>query len=103
MCEAFNDVDIQQQLKIKLSLDPYSLLNPGKVYPILRKCAEREEFMSIKEKQNSQISQDFSKISEFKPKSEKEISEFVKFCYSKNIPIEVEGSGSKSKRKELSI
>ena len=30
MCEAFNDVDIQQQLKIKLSLDPYSLLNPGK-------------------------------------------------------------------------
>ena len=40
MCEAFNDVDIQQQLKIKLSLDPYSLLNPGKVYPILRKCAE---------------------------------------------------------------
>ena len=53
--------------------------------------------MSIKEKQNSQTSQDFSKISEFKPKSEKEISEFVKFCYSKNIPIEVEGSGSKSK------
>ena len=53
--------------------------------------------MFIKEKQNSQISQDFSKISEFKPKSEKEISEFVKFCYSKNIPIEVEGSGSKSK------
>ena len=40
MCEAFNDVDIQQQIKIKLSLDPNSLLNPGKVYPILRKCAE---------------------------------------------------------------
>ncbi len=40
MCEAFNDTDIQQQIKIKLSLDPNSLLNPGKVYPILRKCAE---------------------------------------------------------------
>ncbi len=40
MCEAFNDEDIQQQIKIKLSLDPNSLLNPGKVYPILRKCAE---------------------------------------------------------------
>ena len=40
MCEAFNDTDIQQQLKIKFSLDPNSLLNPGKVYPILRKCAE---------------------------------------------------------------
>ena len=40
MCEAFNNNDIQQQVKIKTALDPRSLLNPGKVYPILRKCAE---------------------------------------------------------------
>ena len=40
MCEAFNNTDIEQQLKIKVALDPNSLLNPGKVYPILRKCAE---------------------------------------------------------------
>ena len=40
MCEMFNDNDIQQQLKIKKALDSSSLLNPGKVYPILRKCAE---------------------------------------------------------------
>jgi len=40
MCEAFNDTDIKQQLNIKIALDPNSLLNPGKVYPILRKCAE---------------------------------------------------------------
>ena len=40
MCESFNDTDIQQQLTIKVALDPNSLLNPGKVYPILRKCAE---------------------------------------------------------------
>ena len=40
MCEMFNNNDIQQQVKIKNSLDPDSLLNPGKVYPILRKCAE---------------------------------------------------------------
>jgi len=40
MCEAFNNNDIQQQLTIKAALDPNSLLNPGKVYPILRKCAE---------------------------------------------------------------
>ena len=40
MCEMFNNNDIQQQIKIKKSLDVSSLLNPGKVYPILRKCAE---------------------------------------------------------------
>jgi len=40
MCEMFNNTDIQQQLKIKKALDESSLLNPGKVYPILRKCAE---------------------------------------------------------------
>ena len=40
MCEMFNNNDIQQQIKIKKALDPSSLLNPGKVYPILRKCAE---------------------------------------------------------------
>ena len=40
MCEMFNNNDIQQQIKIKMALDVSSLLNPGKVYPILRKCAE---------------------------------------------------------------
>ena len=40
MCEMFNNNDIQQQIKIKKGLDASSLLNPGKVYPILRKCAE---------------------------------------------------------------
>ena len=40
MCEMFNNNDIQQQIKVKKALDASSLLNPGKVYPILRKCAE---------------------------------------------------------------
>ena len=40
MCEMFNNTDIQQQIKIKKALDISFLLNPGKVYPILRKCAE---------------------------------------------------------------
>jgi glycolate oxidase len=40
MCEMFNDNDIQQQLDIKKSLDEKNLLNPGKVYPILKKCVE---------------------------------------------------------------
>ena len=40
MCEMFSNTDIQQQIKIKKALDLSLLLNPGKVYPILRKCAE---------------------------------------------------------------
>ena len=40
MCEMFNNTDIQQQIKIKKALDGSSLLNPGKVFPILRNCAE---------------------------------------------------------------
>jgi glycolate oxidase len=40
MCEMFNDDDIQQQLNIKIAFDKNSLLNPGKVYPILHRCAE---------------------------------------------------------------
>lgn len=52
--------------------------------------------MSIKEKQNFQTSQDFKDVTIFKPNSENEISEFVKFCNQKNIPIEIKGSGSKS-------
>ena len=40
MCEMFNNDDIQQQLSLKKAFDEKSLLNPGKVYPILRKCAE---------------------------------------------------------------
>ena len=36
----FNNNDIKQQIKIKKAMDEGSLLNPGKVYPILRKCAE---------------------------------------------------------------
>jgi glycolate oxidase len=40
MCEMFNDNDIQQQLNIKIAFDNKNLLNPGKVFPILHRCAE---------------------------------------------------------------
>jgi glycolate oxidase len=40
MCEMFNNEDIQQQLDIKKAFDKNNLLNPGKVYPILHRCAE---------------------------------------------------------------
>ena len=50
--------------------------------------------MSMEEKQNFQIFQDFSG-SILKPTNEKEISEIIKECYKKNIPLEILGSGTK--------
>ena len=40
MCEMFNNDDIQQQLSLKKAFDEKSLLNPGKVFPLLHRCAE---------------------------------------------------------------
>jgi glycolate oxidase len=36
----FNDVDMEQQLRVKRAFDPQGLLNPGKVFPLLHRCAE---------------------------------------------------------------
>ena len=36
----FNERDLDQQLRLKCAFDPDSLLNPGKVFPQLCKCAE---------------------------------------------------------------
>ncbi len=36
----FNEVDLAQQLRLKCAFDDKSLLNPGKVFPTLHRCAE---------------------------------------------------------------
>jgi glycolate oxidase len=36
----FDEVDLAQQLRVKCAFDPESLLNPGKVFPVLHRCAE---------------------------------------------------------------
>ena len=36
----FNEDDLNQQQRVKCAFDPQSLLNPGKVFPTLRRCAE---------------------------------------------------------------
>ena len=48
----------------------------------------------MEEKQNSQTFQDFSP-SVLKPNSEETIADIVKYCYKKNIPLEICGLGSK--------
>ena len=40
MPEMFNETDLNQQLRVKCAFDPQSLLNPGKVFPQLHRCAE---------------------------------------------------------------
>ena len=37
----FNDVEMEQQLRIKCAFDAKNLLNPGKVFPTLHACAEQ--------------------------------------------------------------
>jgi len=40
MSHMFKDVDLDAQVRIKASFDPGQVLNPGKVFPVLRHCAE---------------------------------------------------------------
>ena len=40
MGEMFSDDDLKQQQRLKCAFDPEGLLNPGKVYPTLHRCAE---------------------------------------------------------------
>jgi glycolate oxidase len=40
MPEMFNEVDLAQQQRLKCAFDDKGLLNPGKVFPTLHRCAE---------------------------------------------------------------
>lgn len=40
MPEMFSETDLRQQQRLKCAFDPDSLLNPGKVFPTLHRCAE---------------------------------------------------------------
>jgi glycolate oxidase len=40
MGEQFTQIDLDQQMRLKCAFDPDHLLNPGKVFPQLRRCAE---------------------------------------------------------------
>ena len=36
----FTEIDLKQQQRVKCAFDPGQLLNPGKVFPTLHRCAE---------------------------------------------------------------
>jgi glycolate oxidase len=40
MPEMFSEADLAQQIAVKCAFDPKQLLNPGKVFPTLHRCAE---------------------------------------------------------------
>ena len=40
MGEMFSEVDLNHQQRLKCAFDPAGLMNPGKVYPTLHRCAE---------------------------------------------------------------
>ena len=40
MGEMFSEIDLNQQQRVKCAFDPEQILNPGKVFPTLHRCAE---------------------------------------------------------------
>ena len=40
MTYQFTDIELAQQTRLKCAFDPQNLLNPGKVFPELARCAE---------------------------------------------------------------
>jgi glycolate oxidase len=40
MGEMFSEIDLAHQQRVKCAFDPGMLLNPGKVFPTLHRCAE---------------------------------------------------------------
>jgi glycolate oxidase len=36
----FSEIDLNAQQRVKCAFDPKGLLNPGKVFPVLHRCAE---------------------------------------------------------------
>jgi glycolate oxidase len=40
MIHQFTEIDMNQQQRVKCAFDPGGLLNPGKVFPQLHRCAE---------------------------------------------------------------
>ena len=40
MPEMFSEIDLNQQQRLKCAFDAQGLLNPGKVFPTLHRCAE---------------------------------------------------------------
>jgi glycolate oxidase len=40
MPEMFNEIDLAHQIRVKCAFDAAQLLNPGKMFPILHRCAE---------------------------------------------------------------
>ncbi|MGF1561931.1 MAG: FAD-linked oxidase C-terminal domain-containing protein, partial [Geminicoccaceae bacterium] len=40
MPEMFTEADLNQQMRVKCAFDPGQILNPGKMFPVLHRCAE---------------------------------------------------------------
>jgi glycolate oxidase len=40
MPEMFTEIELEQQMRVKCAFDEQGLLNPGKVFPSLHRCAD---------------------------------------------------------------
>ena len=61
MGEMFSEDDLKQQQRVKCAFDPDQLLNPGKVFPRLHRCAELGGSTSTAARRASQTCRGFSR------------------------------------------
>eukprot|EP01035_Chromulina_nebulosa_P014030 gene14030-18572_t len=83
MPEMFSEVDLNQQQRIKCAFDSQGLLNPGKVFPTLHRCAEL-----------GRVHLDAS-VDILKVRDAQDVEQAVRASIASEQPLEIIGHGSK--------
>jgi glycolate oxidase len=98
MGEMFNEVDLNQQQRVKCAFDPTQQLNPGKVFPTLHRCAElgRVHMHSGQTRfprYSPLLTVDMAE--KFDPATTDDVRAIVADALASKTPLEIAGNGSK--------
>ena len=93
----FTEIDLDQQMRVKCAFDPDHLLNPGKVFPKLRRCAELGRVVVHHNK--LPVSRHPAVLiawpGTIKPRRREELRQAVEWALNDGATLDVRGSGSK--------
>ncbi len=101
MGEQFTEIDLDQQMRVKCAFDPDHLLNPGKVFPKLRRCAELGRAGRAAEQdpvpRHPTVLDDGVCLmgGTIKPRSPEELRQAVEWALNDGVTLDVRGQGSK--------